>query len=507
MEFYEKEDRDLGILGCFWHLIEHWRLVFLSAIIFSILFGALKYVKDTRELQESALKNTQLQANSVSDIEKRMEMLSGSQKDNMQMAAKLVDALIETKSYAENSSIMDLDPYNVDRVVLQYTVKADKNRIELLHAYKNCIFTEESKETIVAASGGSISVDDVEDMIAINDSENMLLSTNKGNVSYNGISEIEGTGKDGKSIIYFTIRGFGKDNAADMAETVKKIINDYSIEASQLKGAHELVLVSENILQGRDQSIVELKNDTYKNLFDLNEKIRVLKTSMDGEQVNLIEDYQVALTSESDGNETVQKSERIVESTVSLSKTWILLGLIFGVAVSFGIGVLWWFEGGKLNYAEELQHDFNIPILGTFVKRKKHKIFGFVDDWIYRIKNRNITILTEDQEYHIILSRILLKAKKETAKEVYLIGTVPECFADNSLVLRLTEELRKQGVTLTKGNHIGYDSEMLLKVSETGYVIFWEETGVSKYQEIIREVMLCKEQNVNILGSIVLCSR
>ena len=182
------------------------------------------------------------------------------------------------------------------------------------------------------------------------------------------------------------------------------------------------------------------------------------------------------------------------------------LNLIFGVAVSFGIEVMWWFEGGKLNYAEELQHDFNITILGTLAKRKKYKIFGFVDDWIYKIKNRNINILTKEQEYYIILSRILLKAKKENIQEIYLIGSVPECFVDNSIVLRLTEELIKEGVTLIKGNHIGYDSETLLKVSDVGCVIIWEETGVSKYQEIIREVMICKEQDVNILGGIVLCN-
>ncbi len=505
MEFYEKEDRDLSILGCLWHLIEHWRLVLLSAVIFSVLFGSLKYVKDSRELQEIA-KNSQLHISSVSDIKKRMEMFSGSQKDNIEMAAKLVDAMIETKLYAENSSVMCLDPYNVDRVILQYTVKADKNRLELLHAYKNRILTEKSKEEIVAASGNSISMDDVEDMIAINNSENMLLSKNKGNVSYNGISEIEGADKDEKSVIYFTIRGTNKENAANMAKAVKEIINDYSAEALQLKGVHELVLVSENILQGRDQSIVDLKNDTYKNLFDLNEKIKVLKTSMDGEQVNLIEDYQIALTSESDGDDEVQKKESDVIGTVSLNKIWILFGLIFGVAISFGIEVLWWFEGGRLNYAEELQHDFNMPILGTFAKRKKHKIFGFIDEWIYRIKNRNINLLTEEQEYNIILSRILLKAKKENVQEMYLISSVPEYFTDNSFVLRLIEELGKKGITLTKGNHVGYDSETLLKVSDAGYAVIWEETGVSKYQEIIREVSICKEQNVSILGSIVVCN-
>lgn len=505
MEFYEKEDRDLGILGCLWHLIEHWRFVLLSAIIFSVLFGMLKYVKDSRDLQEIAQKNAQLQANSVFDIKKRMEMLSGSQKDNMEMAVGILDALIETKVYAETSSVMKLNPYNAFRVVLQYTVKTDENQVQLLHAYKNCILSEKSKVAIVAASGNAISVDDVEDMITVNDLENMLLPKNKGNVPYN-INEMLGTDQDEKSVIYFTIRGFDKESAANMAETVKGIISDYSVETVRNKESHELTLVSENQFQGRDQSLVDLKNDTYKNLFDLNEKIKTLKTSMDGEQVNMLEDYQTALENNADESNIVQKSGSDVGVAVSLNKIWILLGMIFGIAVSFGVEVLWWFEGGRLNYAEEIQHDFNIPILGTLVKRKKRKLFGFVDEWIYRIKNRNINILTEEQEYHIILSRILLKAKKENLKEVYLIGTVPECFTNNSLVSRLTEELRKEGVFLMKGNHIGNDPETLFKVSKMGYVVIWEETEVSKYQEIIREVMLCKEQNVNILGSIVLCS-
>ena len=98
MEFFEKEDRDLSILGCLWHLIEHWRLVLLSAVIFSVLFGSLKYVKDSRELQEIA-KNSQLHISSVSDIKKQANIIVyGSFKNERHILAEKIIICHHVKS-------------------------------------------------------------------------------------------------------------------------------------------------------------------------------------------------------------------------------------------------------------------------------------------------------------------------------------------------------------------------------------------------------------------------
>ena len=490
MELYEREEQDIKISECIWRMVKHWRYVLLSAIIFAALFGALKYMKDFRALQQNMSERNQFSSESADAIRKRMIDYTGIEKNNMERAARLIDSLADTNVYTENASVMKLNPYNVERVTLQYIIKAEDNQSEISQIYKNCIFTENAKQMIMEASENTILPEELSDMITLVRGD----SLNKSSLE---LQETANQKED--NVIYFTIRGIDREKAVNVSDAVKTIIAENKMEVSKVCGEHDILLVSENLVQGRDQTIVTLQNEINRNIYDINERIKSMKASMDEEQIKLVEKYQDALINDSeDVTKDADNDERI-----SINKVWILLGAFFGIAVIFMLEVLFWFESGKLNNADKLQNDFNIPILGTLSKRKKHKYFGIIDNLIYRFYDRGNEVLTKEQEFQIILSRLILIAQKENINKIFLTGTVGMQHVEDTFVLRIEEELKRNGISLSVGGYVRYDSDSLIKMSEIGNAVIWEETGVSKYQNIIHEIMICKEQSVKILGSIV----
>ncbi len=490
MEFYRKEERKFDIFGCIWRFIEHWRFVLLSVIVFAVLFGLIKYISDYRVLKKE-VENLQAEEYSASDLQAEISAFSEEKQSNIEIAILFVNALKERREYALNASIMKLDANNVDRVILQYTAKSKEDINGLLEIYSNCILTDSAQELIVNASNGTITTEDVKDMVTAEWGKNIRRTEE--NVLVN---------LEESSVINFIIRGSDKENAINTAKAVKQIISEYFADAQKIYGEHEFILVSESQIHGRDETVLELQNTAYDNICFLNDSIQNLKRSMTEEEKQLLEKNITALTKEK-GETQKNESEVIAEETVSISGKWVFLGIVFGLIFAIALEGLWWIAGGKLNSVEEWQTNFNIRVLGTIEKRKKHKLLPFVDRWIYQLKNRNKKILTSEEEFGLILSQVVLSAKKENISKIYLTGTEIEHFSENSFIADLVERLERVGITLVVGNYIGYDSQALTEMATLEHVILWEETGMSKYQEIVRELMICCEQDVNILGGIV----
>ena len=165
--------------------------------------------------------------------------------------------------------------------------------------------------------------------------------------------------------------------------------------------------------------------------------------------------------------------------------------------------VLRWLDGGRLNYANELSHNYNIHVLGKIKNKKVHRFFPFVDSWIYKIKNKNKRVLTREQEFQLIYRRILICLKKKDIEKIYLIGTRMENICNNDFVVRLTQELRSKDIELIAGDNIEYNSHAYEDMLEIKNVILWETTKQSMYQEISNEIEICAEQNIDIIGAIV----
>lgn len=486
--------REISIFECIWCVIENWRKLFLSAILFALLFGVLQYIKAYQEAQDKDL-DVIVSPMTISDIEKRTDMLANPERRNVKIAMNFVDAIKNNNDYINNACIMKLNPYNVKRAVLQYSITSEKDISELSLIYKYYILSETSRNDIANSSDGKLTSADVNDMITVSKKDESIENNVNNNIN------IKTDQTDSPELFFIIIRGFSDEDIYGMTNEIKKIINDCNEKIRVKDISHNLTLINESYVSGQDEEIINKQNVVYTNLYNLYDRNTKLTETMteDGKKIildyqNIVADDVVNESDDSDNNDSLHGG---------INKKWILLGLIFGLFFMCILEVLWWLDGGRLNYANELSHDFNIHVLGKIENKTKHRFFSFVDSWIYKIKNINKRIVTKEEQFQMIFTRILVRLKKNNIEKVYLIGTNIGELSHNKFVIQLVQELKSKNVQLIIGNNIEYDFHAYEKMLDVKNVILWENTKVSRYQEISDEIEICMEQDINILGAIV----
>lgn len=52
MENYQQKERKICFMDCVWNIFFKWRILIITVVFFAVLFGMLKYMKDSKEKVE-----------------------------------------------------------------------------------------------------------------------------------------------------------------------------------------------------------------------------------------------------------------------------------------------------------------------------------------------------------------------------------------------------------------------------------------------------------------------
>ena len=491
---YQQDEKELCIMDCVWSILIHWRRIIVCMVLSAILIGGLKYVKDIRTLQavKESMESSKV---TMKDIAMKIKQLPKEDKTSVETAVNLIDGLKTKNEYAEKAAAMRIDRYNVDRVVLQYYIKSDEHASELVHAYSDSCTSAQAAAEIVEASGDTLTPNDVTDMLTFRNGGNRLKS------SVNAISA-----ENANPVLCVTVRGIDKETAEKTAEAVKNILNRYTAQVEKIYGAHSLLLVNESYENGKDDDILSIQNTLYDNIYYMTDRINVIKKNALGDEAaGIVNDYMELVNEQKieEDTEDVSEAEDSI-GTASLSKKWVLLGAILGAMFACGLDFLHWISGGRLNSVNEMQRNFSLRILGVIDDRKRQKKSSKIDRWIYKLRNRNKKSLSAERTFQMLLSAIVISARKADICELYVTGTEIERENIQNLLRKLRQAAEQSGLKLIIGQNISIDADAFSKMTEVGNVIIVEESNVSIYQEIARELQICKEQGVNVLGSIII---
>ena len=158
----------------------------------------------------------------------------------------------------------------------------------------------------------------------------------------------------------------------------------------------------------------------------------------------------------------------------------------------------------KIQEPGEVSGLYGIRTIGELTgENQKKKFLSGIDTFILKIKNRSRKQMTKEQQMKIICSNIELACKKAEADKVYLTGSEIEKL-NPQWMNDIKELLVAAGITVSKGENISYDAKSLKDMAEAGQVVFVEQVGVSLYQEVEKEVRMARENDVDIIGSIII---
>ena len=234
MENKDGLEREISLTEVFWNVLLGWRKILCLAVVFGILLGGFRYMRDVG------------QYHSEQGTNKSTSTLTDAELSEVNNIKRLKDQLEKDQDYLENSAAMQMDPYCVPILELQYYIKSDyvmnytRDVIPdytpaLGGMYFRYIASGEMRQNILDESGLTISSEEFEEMIDVSQSSNIL---------------------------YITVKYPEEEKIDDISECIKKFINQKQQDFQKI-GSHQLVLMGESQNTIVDESILEKKNSIF----------------------------------------------------------------------------------------------------------------------------------------------------------------------------------------------------------------------------------------------------
>ena len=104
----------------------------------------------------------------------------------------------------------------------------------------------------------------------------------------------------------------------------------------------------------------------------------------------------------------------------------------------------------------------------------------------------------------LIYSNIYLKCKKKNISMLCVTGSAGVSFATEAWYMELKELLKTKGIMLKECENITHFADALLEASEIKNILLVETEYLSEFDSMVEEVEVCKNNDIDILGGIML---
>lgn len=478
-----KSEIDIEIKDLIWELVRRWRIIVVMALICAIGLTAYQYRSDMNKTDVVVVKKTQEELENAMSVQDVSEVRG---------AVALLHQLEQKSLYMDESVLMQINPYAEDAVLLQYVVEADATVEDVIaDAYVSYVEDGYLAQALLSAEDAeTVYIDEL--ISVVKDTTNMYVYSD---TMTDGIQmTIDGT--DAGACITVKVCGIDEESSVILAGKVKDALAQYGSVLSQKAGAHQLTLVDEKTCVLVDQALAELQNRNATAVKTLSNNIDKMKNEMTGDQITLYT-YRVTNVIASTSPAATTTS---APKTVSISVKHAVIGFVVGAVLGCGIALALYLLSARLRNSEEIKTLYQVKVLGNVANpQKRRKVFGFVDSLIEKLQNGSKKTLTYEQAVQMICANIAIDCKKNERNKVYLTGSMMEQMPEKVIadIIHLCEE---KGLVVEKGNAIAYDAESLEALEQVGTVVFVEQRRTSFYDEIYKEIVLCKENGIQVMG-------
>lgn len=487
-----KFDIDIELKDLLWEFLRRWRMIVVLALVCGVGLTAYQYRLDMQKTDVKIVKKTQ------AELEKAM----GEQDlDEVSGAVAIKNQLDQKSAYMDASVLMKINPYEENVVLLQYYIDSDTENIagNATDAYNAYIQDGYLAQAVADTGAYEMNVVSMTELISTAmDMGGLYINT--GNASQNiNLSIPESSYENSISV---KIIGRSEEEAERMAADVKNVLVSYEKKLIDTIGAHQLRLLEECNMVLVDQTLAELQNRNSIAIKTLTNNLDSMKNEMTSDQISLYV-YRTTVLKE---DETVQNgSVTTVIKKAAISVKHAIIGAVIGAILACGIIFVFYLFAAALRNGEEIKTLYGVKLLGcvNITAFEKKKVFAFVDRIITKLQNLNKKELSYEQEIQIISANIILDCKKKNCEKVFITSTVGEVLP-KEVINAIVEKCKEKGIQLVSGNAIAYDANALEELAKIGSVVFIEKKRASLYDELYKEVALCKENDIDVIGMVVL---
>lgn len=484
---YIVEEREIDIKEMFFHVLAYWRSILIVALIAAAAVGTMKYRKDV----ETAKANIQSQLDKANAPEITVEMLekelSKEQVQEVYNAVQFGQLLKQRRTYIDSSVYLNLNAFKVKAAYLTYSVTGAEAEAAAADM-KNYLTGFELASAVVEELELDTEAVYMQELIQIEENEDMTAVTFR--VAADDREECDALAAEVEKQLQTYVNGLKvKAEYADInavcTELRKEVVKDEILLAKQneyIVGFYEDMKTYKKYDEGF--------NNTQKSLF---EKLTKGKYKLD----NSLYEKEI----EAEEKESVE-----IDTTVNVkpSIAAIIAGFLAGAIAAFAIRAFLYTISKNIHGEDEVKYLFGTNVFGVVdaSAHAKKRLFLQADSLLKKIKAGRHKRLSYEEQLQLVCTNILIHCKNNGIEKIHLSGS--EMRSIPAVVIKtLKETLEKAGIDVSYGNGIAYDAESLMNLAEKKNGILIEISEKTGCAEIAKELNLCRQNEMNVLGVVL----
>ena len=470
-ENIKKKEKEVSLIELFWEVLTRWRLVIVLTMFCTVLVGGYKLVSNMQNYKK-------VQNSTDMSVKELNEFLTDNEKNTVMEAREKQIAIKKKQEYLNESELMRIDAYNKNVEVMQYYIKGDRAEdlvVSYLSYFKNGGPLKELNKKLHWQKSNKYLLE--------------LFSAEQGeqNKKDNGLT-------DEANIFTVYVTGKNRNSCENNADAIKQVALNYRKVLERKIGPHELILLNSNTKVIKDDSLIDKQDDLKGSIITLKTELNTLKSNMTEQQLKLLE------LENSDAE--IQQNRKENENKVFISKKFVFMGFLLG----FLLSVLWisirYIFNGNIKTRAEVQNLFGLNLYGEIKKldaQKKH--FMIIDHKISAWKEK--ATLSNYEIFEFICSKLRADLEQNNISELLLTTSLNLNKKEQTIIKQLVSEISASNIRVSMCGDITNNIEAFNQLIEIGNVLFIEKFRETKYTTIEKELEICNNYSINVLGSIM----
>lgn len=484
---YIVEEREVDVKEMFFHALSYWRFILIVALIGAALVGAMKYKKDVAAAEANI--QAQMDAANAPEITVEMleEQLSSIEIQNVWNAVQYRQLLKQRREYIDSSIYLNLNAFKEDVVYLTYAITA-ADAESIVKELEKHLSGSTMAEKVVEEMALDTKAIYVAELITIEDTDNET---------------------------YFTIKvcADSKEECTALADNVEKQMTSYmeSLKSKELYADLVVTLTERKQDVIRDEELLAKQNEYIGTFYDDMKDYKKYHSDFNNEQKSLFEKltkgkYKIDNSLYATEIEPEEKETVEIDTTVNVkpSIASIIAGFLAGAIAAFAFRAFLYTISKNIHGEDEVKYLFGTTVFGVVdaSAHGKKRLLSVVDRLLKRIKVGRRKKLSYETQLQLICTNILICCKNNGITKVHLSGS--EMKKVPSVVLKtIRETLEKAGIEVSNGNGVAYDADSLMELAEKKNGILVEVSEKTSCEEIAKELNLCRQNEVTILGVVL----
>ena len=446
----------------------------LAALIGAALFGAYNVYSQaqpetlpTEEENEAALKKAR---KGLTDIEvAEVDTLA-------EMYDNYVEVYAEKEMYGQKSIRLNMDPEHVYSGASTYVISD--------------YYDNQGVYTVENLNAGNI-VALYSELLTDDKTIDLIKQATGWDIDRQYVRELYGIGSAGVSLLRISTIAPSEEECRIIIKVLEERLEQVKPQV-QANAKHEIAKVNDKYFEDYSSGITDAQKAQSDTLISLKNTMRNIPNNLTSGQKT----YYQEIIKQKYPDEIKEKEF----SAFSLIK-FILIGILGGAFL-----LMFWYAAlyalrMVLRTADDFASMFGTRVIGTIKASEasgKRKFLSGIDAWFEKKFDKKDGILPEEAAYKMIASEIAVGVEKGEIKKPFITST-----SSDKASLEVVNKIAGMVNNLTKGASVITDAAALKSLSESDGVVLVEKIQDSKISDIGRELELCKQYGIDVIGAVV----